>query len=49
MQVARQIAWSHQVSLESSSLATFLLQQALHELESSSTFRKDCGNAATDF
>ena len=37
------------VKLDIFCLATFLLQQALHEVESSSTFRNECGNAATDF
>jgi hypothetical protein len=34
---------------QSTSLAIFVLQQALHEVESGSTFRNDCGNAATHF
>jgi hypothetical protein len=34
---------------QSTSLAIFLLQQPLHEVESGSTFCNDCGNAATHF
>ncbi len=46
-QVANEIARCNTPSILSH--ATFLLQEALHKVESGNTFRNDCRNAATHF
>jgi hypothetical protein len=48
-QVAREIARCIMPRNQHASLAIFLLQQPLHEVESGSIFRNDRGNVATHF